>query len=67
MKVRYKVSMGGPRGIACSRGDEAKVSAEEAERLIAKGFAEPVKSQKRKTATSRKAEQAETRADASEE
>lgn len=62
MKVRYLTSCGRPRGPAIQPGDEAQVSKDEAERLIAKGIAEPVgEKTKPKTTTSSKAKTAEKR------
>jgi hypothetical protein len=65
MKVRYTRAFGVPRGKGISVGDEAEVTKDQAERLISKGYAEPVKSTKREKATSRKASSAEKRGGAS--
>lgn len=59
MRVRYLTSFGRPRGAGIVNGDEADVSKEQAERLFAKGFAEPVKGKTSETATKRPAETAD--------
>lgn len=60
MRIRYTTAFGAPKG-SIQPGEEAEVSAEQAERLIAKGFAEPIASSQRETATSRKAASADKR------
>ena len=47
MKVKMTTSMGGPNGVLAV-GDEYECDAEEAKRLIEKGFAEPAKAERKK-------------------
>lgn len=51
-KVRYLEPMGVPKGDPIVPGQEAEVGDDEAERLIAKGFAEPLEPARGKRAKS---------------